>query len=209
MIAELSDYKPQAPVDEINLADVVVPSPTPFRGRVLCLPASDEADEIATAMLAQLLEGRGITAIPFPAGATTHQTIVLVDPQPEDVIVLSAIPPFAFAQATTAARHLHSKFPKTALLIGIWGFAGDRTKAQERFAHSHPDRLFISMSSAVDYLTTDIQGSVGEGHSADGQCEKSDGSTNCGQVIPQQSEALPRLAKTPLTPGRICRTLLD
>jgi len=42
----------------------------PSIGRVLCIPSNDEADEIAAAMLAQLLEQAGrpaFSARPFPA----------------------------------------------------------------------------------------------------------------------------------------------
>ena len=37
-------------------------------GRILCVPAHDEADEIAAAMLAQLLEQAGRASISFPLG---------------------------------------------------------------------------------------------------------------------------------------------
>ena len=48
--------------------------------RVLCLPANDEADEIGSAMLAQLLENAGSTAVSFPVGPSALGTVALIEP---------------------------------------------------------------------------------------------------------------------------------
>jgi hypothetical protein len=146
MIAEFSDYMPLLPPPSANL---LAASPS---GRVLCLPASDEADEITAAMLAQLLEGEGIPAIAFPAGTGMHETFTLLQPQADDVICLSALPPFAFAQARIQAQQLRLKFPACKLLVGVWGFAGDVKKALDRFEHSRPDGLAVSLTDAVHRL---------------------------------------------------------
>ena len=147
MIAEFWDY---APVAE---SIVVVEAPKPvFEGRVLCMPASDEADEITAAMLAQLLEADGIPSIAFPLGAGTHETFVHLEPKFNDVICLSALPPFAFARARTVARALKLKYPETKLFVGVWGFEGDVKKALDRFEQPRPDRLLISLADAIDYF---------------------------------------------------------
>ena len=156
MIAEFSDYTSElAPQSADDNATESAPPETPapaFHGRVLCFPVSDEADEITAAMLAQLLEGQGIPAIAFPFGATTHETFAIIEPQPEDVICLSALPPFAFAQARIVARQFRLKYRKTRLLIGVWGFRGDVKKALDRFEQPRPDRLLISLTDAVDHF---------------------------------------------------------
>jgi predicted PurR-regulated permease PerM len=171
MIAEFSDYEPEPERPSTSgkgtpPATAVVPEVVPgsapegfteglkegFKGRALCIPASDEADEITGAMLAQILERHEISSIGFPLEAGIYETLVLLQPQPEDVICLSALPPFAFAQARNVARKLRLKFPKTKLVIGVWGFAGDVKKAQDRFEEPRPDRILVSMADAVDYF---------------------------------------------------------
>lgn len=146
MIAEFSEYMPVPPPP---LTNEPIASPSCC---VLCLPASDEADEITAAMLAQLLEGEGIPAIAFPVGIGMHETFALLQPQADDVICVSALPPFAFAQARIQARQLRLKFPGCRLLIGVWGFAGDVKKALDRFEHSRPDGLSVSLTDAVNRL---------------------------------------------------------
>ena len=46
-----------------------------FNGRILCIPANDQADEIAAAMLAQLIEQRGCAAVSFPGGAELDEML--------------------------------------------------------------------------------------------------------------------------------------
>lgn len=156
MISEFSDSTPEPSPgstdgDVTDVAPAGAPMPV-FKGRVLCLPVSDEADEIIAAMLAQLLEGQAVPAIAYSVGATTRETLAMLEPEPEDVICLSALPPFAFAQARTVARQLRSKYPGTKLLLGVWGFGGDVQKALDRFEQPRPDRLLTSLTDAVEHF---------------------------------------------------------
>jgi len=127
-------------------------SPAAWAGRVICLPASDEADEITAAMLAQLMEQAGCAAVAFPLDSSLHHSIGLVEPDEKDVFFVSALPPFAFAQARTLGRHLQSRYPRTKLVVGVWGFAGDMEKALQRFQPLRPDKLVTSLADAVNFV---------------------------------------------------------
>jgi len=137
MIVEYWNYVPEpaAPSTEVSEAEgVSLETPKPgFEGRVFCIPAVDEADEITASMLTQLLEQHGIPAIAFPIGETFHSMFTHIEPQPQDVICISALPPFAFVQARASARQLKTKFPKAKVVVGVWGFAGDVQQARESF----------------------------------------------------------------------------
>lgn len=127
--------------------------PTPARlGRVLCFPAHDEADEIAAAMLAQLLEQVGRATVSFPVGSSPQSILGLLDPAREDVFCISAIPPFAFSHARTLNRQLRTQFPHTQILVGIWGFKGDMERALHRFQPALPDKFVTSLAGALEYL---------------------------------------------------------
>jgi predicted PurR-regulated permease PerM len=144
MLAEFSDHA----------LPILPPGATSgrFSGRVLCLPVSDEADEISASMLAQMLERKGIAAIAFPVESKIMEMFVAFDPQPGDVVCLSSLPPFAFAQTRTLARQFRVKYPKIRLFVGVWGFAGDVEKALSRFHEPRPDGLLTSLSGAVDSI---------------------------------------------------------
>jgi hypothetical protein len=157
MIVEYWDYPPEpaAPSTEVSAAEglrLETPKEA-FERRVLCIPAIDEADEITASMLAQLLKRHGIPAIAFPIGETIHSMFAHIEPQSQDVICLSALPPFAFAQARTSARRLKMKFPKVRVVVGVWGFTGDVQLALDRFEQPRPDRILISLTDAIDYFS--------------------------------------------------------
>ncbi|HTC91277.1 MAG TPA: AI-2E family transporter [Bryobacteraceae bacterium] len=120
--------------------------------RILCLPAADEADEIASSMLAQLLEQAGCATISFPIGLSPLSMLGPMEPTAQDVFCISAIQPFAFSHARTLSRELKSKFPRTKILIGVWGFNGETERALVRFQPSPPDKFVSSLAEALDYL---------------------------------------------------------
>jgi predicted PurR-regulated permease PerM len=124
----------------------------PLPGRVFCLPASDEADEITAAMLAQLLEQAGYAAIAFSLDPSLQHAVGLMDPAANDIFCISSLPPFAFSRARTLSRQLRSRFPGTKMLVGVWGFPGDTERAVQRFQPSPPDRLVTSLADAVQFV---------------------------------------------------------
>ena len=128
-------------------------------GRILCLPANDEADEITAAMLGQLLEQAGSAAISFSLDASLLNTVGLVNPDENDVFCISSLPPFAFARARILSRELRSRYPRTKIVVGVWGFAGDKERALQRFQTPHPEKLVTSLSDAVQWIA-DGQSSV-------------------------------------------------
>jgi methanogenic corrinoid protein MtbC1 len=116
------------------------------------LPANDEADEIASAMLAQLLEQAGCPTVSFPVGLSSLSTVSLIEPSGDDVFCVSAIQPFAFSHARTLSRELRAKFPRTKIMIGVWGFNGEAERALLRFQPSPPDKFVSSLREALEYL---------------------------------------------------------
>jgi predicted PurR-regulated permease PerM len=124
----------------------------PRPGRVLCLPASDEADEITAAMLAQLLEQAGYAAISFSPDPSLQQTVGLMNPGENDIFCISALPPFAFGRAKILSGQLRQTFPATRILVGVWGFTGDAERALQRFHPSVPDKVVTSLADAVQFV---------------------------------------------------------
>lgn len=116
-----------------------------------------EADEIAVAMLAQLLEQAGCATISLPLDPSLQHMLALVEPSQTDVFCVSALPPFAFARARTLARLLQVKFPRTKVVVGVWGFTGDTERARQRFQPARPDMLVRNLADAVKYCVESTQ----------------------------------------------------
>jgi predicted PurR-regulated permease PerM len=145
MVAEFSEYR-----DPANAA--LSSGSLPFKGRILCVPAHDQADEIAAAMLAQLLEQNGGIALSFPGGAEWEEMLGVIEPGPGDLICISALQPYAFGPAKTACRRIATRFPGTRVIVGIWGFGGDCARAMSRFDRTPPDGLFTSFEQVIDHI---------------------------------------------------------
>jgi predicted PurR-regulated permease PerM len=152
MVAEFSEYQPTAVMEDAP-PDLSAPR---FSGRVLCTPAHDQADEITAAMLAQLLEQRGCIALSFPRGAEWEDMLEVVEPGPDDVICISALPPYSFAPARNACRRIRSHFPGVRLIVAVWGFGGESKKAMARFDRTPPDQLCTSFDQVLEHILTPI-----------------------------------------------------
>ena len=117
-------------------------------GRILCLAASDEADEVTAAMLALLLERSGCVVITFTPDPGLQQ-LAVVQPGGGDIFCISALPPFAFSHARSLSQQLRARFPGIRIVVGVWGFAGDTERAMERFQAPRPDKLVTSLADAI------------------------------------------------------------
>jgi len=121
--------------------------------RIFCLAANDQADEITSSMLAQLLERGGHGVLSLPVGSQLEEILQNLPPEPHDVICISALPPFAFAQAASLCQRIRLHLPDVKILAGVWGFSGDLNKAQQRFGSANPDALVGSLAQAVEQIS--------------------------------------------------------
>jgi predicted PurR-regulated permease PerM len=153
IITELSEHQ-QAP--EPSPAEHAAAEAAPVErvsGRILCVPANDRADEVTAAMLAQLLEQAGHTTLSLPLALVSPvELLALIEKRQEDVICISALPPYAFPPARTMCKLIRERFPKLKLVVGVWGFGGDPEKARARFERTQPDRLVTSLAQAVEQI---------------------------------------------------------
>jgi predicted PurR-regulated permease PerM len=121
--------------------------------RIFCFPADDKADEITSSMLAQLLERAGYGVLSLPADSAFEEILTHIAPEPEDIVCISALPPFAFAQSCALCQRVRILFPNLRILAGIWGFSGNLDKARERFGGTKPDRVVATFAEAVEQIS--------------------------------------------------------
>jgi hypothetical protein len=151
MLAELPDYSLKDPVKTEAALEPLAMEPKAEwpAGRAICIPANDEADEISAAMLAQLLELGGCVALSFPVDPGLLELVQVMEPSVDDVICISSLPPFAFSHAKTLSRQMRARFPRTKLVVGVWGFSGETERALERFQAPRPDHLVTTLEQAL------------------------------------------------------------
>ena len=114
---------------------------------VLCIPARDEADELVCLMLGQLLEHTGHPARAIPIGSVERMLAVLVESKP-DVLVISALPPFAVSHARSLCRRVRQKFPDLKIVVGLWGASEEGKSTEDRLGPGCSDHVVHTLSQA-------------------------------------------------------------
>jgi predicted PurR-regulated permease PerM len=138
LVAELTDHPSQEKI----------PAEQDFA--VICISAGDPADELATHMLVQLMEqaGNHTLYLPPPVPDEILDSLAL---EPNTVVFISALPPFAFAQARTLCQQVRAHLPQNRIVIGLWNRTEDPTQdlTVERFGSGKPTAVVNSLEEAV------------------------------------------------------------
>ena len=124
---------------------------------ILCLPARDEADEIAGTMLAQLLAARGIVVQAVSVKALASEMVDLVEERQADVVCISAMPPAAATHARYLCKRLHGRFPETNLIVGLWNATIDLNKAKARIGCGATTHVVGTLAAAQEKIHSLLQ----------------------------------------------------
>ncbi len=119
---------------------------------ILCLPAHDEADEIAGTMLAQLSATRGCVVEAVSVTSLASEMVDLVEKRKADVVCISAMPPAAAAHARYLCKRLQGRFPDAHLIVGLWNAKTDLTKMRERIGCGATTHLVGTLSAAQEKI---------------------------------------------------------
>jgi predicted PurR-regulated permease PerM len=117
--------------------------------RVFCIPAHDSADEIAAAMCAHFLTQEGFPAITFPVSDSPGELIRNLGGSPEDVVCVSAVPPFSAANAKKVTRSIleHGSAPR--IIAGLWTYTASNEARMARLRKALSASVATSLAEAV------------------------------------------------------------
>jgi hypothetical protein len=154
LVAELTDYRPKETGDPV-LPALRFPKQKDFA--VVCISASDQADELTTHMLVQLMEQASHQTLHLPAGSVSSEILDSLATEPNTVIFISALPPFAFSQARAICQRVRSHLPYNRIVIGLWNTPEDPDQAPEltieRFGNGKPTVVVNTLAQAVRQVT--------------------------------------------------------
>jgi predicted PurR-regulated permease PerM len=146
---ELIAGKNSSKVNASEKPPAITSEPPPTESAsVLCLPARDDADEIAALMLSLLLRKRGISARAASATAVGGERIELIDRENAQIACLAAIPPLGYTHARFLCRRLRAEFPDLKLVAAILTERGEQELNQRRPA-IEADDLAASLKRAL------------------------------------------------------------
>lgn len=115
---------------------------------VLCVPVRDNADELAALMLCQLLErgGHFVRVLPI---RKLNRIAAEIARAGKDLVILSALPPFAMSNARGVYRKLRAQQPGLKIVIGLWSYADDQARAAREISRGEQDQLCTTLAQAV------------------------------------------------------------
>ena len=153
LVAELTDYR-EPLRDDSALLPPRVRMQEDFA--VVCISANDQADELTTHMLVQLME-RAFHQALYLSAAVSDEILDSLAHEPNNVIFISALPPFAFSQARAICQRVRSHLPLNRIVIGLWNPSEDFDRTHdhtvERFGNGSPTAVVHSLAQAVRQVT--------------------------------------------------------
>ncbi len=127
------------------------------RPHILCVPARDEADEIAGMMLSQLMATGECLVQSCSFSTEARELVDLVESIQPDVVCISATPPAAVMHARHLCTHLRSRFPEVHLVVGLWNAQFDLTKAKIRIGGVATTHVVATLAEAQEQVRLLIQ----------------------------------------------------
>jgi predicted PurR-regulated permease PerM len=131
--------------------DTPSPGPAP-QFRVYCVPARADRDELAGAMLTQLLQQQGFAAQNAPGKLAAGELLDLVEKSGVDAACISVVSPSTVIQARYLCVKLRERLPQLKIVIGLWGTTQGVTDAARRLRDSGADEVVTTLEDAVVQL---------------------------------------------------------
>ena len=131
--------------------DTPSPGPAP-QFRVYCLPARADRDELAGAMLTQLLQQQGFAAQNASGKLAAGELFDLVEKSGVDAACISVVSPSTVIQARYLCVKLRARFPQLKIVIGLWGTTQGVNDAARRLRDSGADEVVTTLEDAVVQL---------------------------------------------------------
>lgn len=122
-------------------------------GRVYCLPARAERDELAGAMLVQLLQHQGFEAQAAPTKLGIGELVGLVEAAGVDIVCISVVAPSTVLHARYLCMKLRALAPERPIVVGLWGATGNATAATRRVRDAGANEVVTTLADAVLQIT--------------------------------------------------------
>ncbi len=122
-----------------------------FSPRILCVPAHDDVDGVATAMLDQWLRHAGFPVESGSLNLLASEMIARVQTEQIDIAVVVIVPPLGSRNGRYLCRRLRQSHPDLAIVAALFQGA-PLQKTQQRLQEAGADIVANSLSDAVDAI---------------------------------------------------------
>lgn len=150
LIARLNEYPPDQSLAAGIALPIEIRGPQPQKEfAIVCISSGDQANELAALMLSQLLERNGRQTITLSAESVSDQVLRGLSAEKDTVLLLSALPPFAFAQTRALCQRVRANMPENRIVIALWNSPEDADELLTRFGAARPEVVVSTLGGAV------------------------------------------------------------
>lgn len=128
----------------------------------LCIPSSDEADEICATMLSCLLRKNGVSAEATSASLLVNEQIEKIRESNPSLICISALPPSAIRQARLFCKRVRVEFPDKKIVLGVWSASADRDELTRRLADAGGNHIVTNLNEAAQMVRQMVEATTVE-----------------------------------------------
>jgi hypothetical protein len=122
---------------------------------ILCIPASDRADEIIAKLFEASLIERKVSAKIIGPQDAVHLAWEGFTPR---AVVISALPPEAVSAARTVCKRIRKNNGEVTVIVGLWCAAGDLDRSRQRLAAAGATRTVSSFAECFALLEAPADG---------------------------------------------------
>jgi predicted PurR-regulated permease PerM len=137
--------------------------------RVLCIPAKDDADELAGLMLRHVLTRQGYEVKVFSIANLPAEIADTIRAEGAALACVSAVPPAAVVPARSICKRLKEQFPNLPVIVGIWSSQAQPLELTNRFSH-WTAAVLTRLSNAAARIEETMQG--GQAHRASASSQR-------------------------------------
>ena len=119
-------------------------------GRVLCLPAGDDADRVACELLARLLAARGIEVEVGSPTSMSGELAEQVEKEPSRVVCIASIPPLAAPRVRYLVKRIRGRAPDAKIVAAVWEPKADQAVLTESLAGAGADHVAVTLPQAIE-----------------------------------------------------------
>jgi hypothetical protein len=136
-------------LDDLALRPEFTPSNIPFDSKICAVSAKTRCDELATAMLVQLLRMENHAARSASAKMLSAELTAWVHQTGAKLVIISLVAPTAFSQARYLAGRLRAGCPEVKIIVGLWGKQEVTPEALKTIMDSGADEIVTTMEEAL------------------------------------------------------------
>ncbi len=119
---------------------------------VFCLPAADEADEIAALMLAHVLECEGYKTESLSYKTLANEMVAQVAESGATTVCISATPPHDTLHTKYLCKLLRSRLPNLHVIVGLWDAEIDEAKLNRRREQLAVEKVVTTLTDALEQI---------------------------------------------------------